>query len=109
MICRASAGAVDSFSPATLHPIVVALSPQRTFWLALLWLGATQALSWSIAVTRVGLWPGNVAALTGSLLLVLTAVVGVVRPGWTGGPQSRTPVWWGSLIAAGAGTVGLLV
>ncbi|MBP1986462.1 hypothetical protein [Halolamina salifodinae] len=84
-------------------------SPRRTFWLALCWLGATQSLSWALAVLRVGVWPGNVAALAGSLLLTLIALVGVARPGWVGGPENRTTIWWLAVAAAGAGTVAVLL
>lgn len=87
----------------------MAFTPRRTFWLALCWLGATQSISWGIAVVRVGVWPGNVAALVGFLLLTLVALVGVSRPGWAGGPEARTPVWWAAVVAAAVGTVGLLL
>jgi hypothetical protein len=87
----------------------VALTPRRTFWLALCWLGLTQTVSWGIAVARVGVWPSNVAALAGFLLLTLVALVGVARPDWAGGPEERTPVWWGAVVAAVLGTVVLLV
>ncbi|MFW5939654.1 MAG: hypothetical protein ACOCQU_04340 [Halolamina sp.] len=84
-------------------------TPRRTFWLALCWLGATQSLSWAIAVVSVGVWPGNVAALAGFLLLTLLSLVGVARPAWAGGPEERTPVWWAAVVAAGVGTVALLL
>lgn len=84
-------------------------SPRRTFWLALCWLGATQSLSWGIAVVRVGVWPGNVAALAVSLLLTLAALVGVARPDLAGGPETRTPIWWAAIVAAGIGTITLLI
>jgi hypothetical protein len=87
----------------------VELSPRRTFWLALCWLGVTQAASWGIAVARVGVWPGNVAALAGFLLLTLIALAAVVRPDWAGGPDERTPVWWAAVAAAVLGTAVLLV
>ena len=85
------------------------LTPRRTFWIALCWLGATQSLSWGIAVARVGVWPGNVAALAGFCLLTLITLVGVFRPDWVGGPDERTPVWWAAVVAAAVGTVGLLL
>lgn len=85
------------------------LSPRRTFWLALAWLGATQSLSWAVAVARVGVWPGNVAALAGSLLLTLIAIAGAARPEWAGGPEQRSAIWWGAVGAAAAGTVALLI
>ncbi|WP_435115163.1 hypothetical protein [Halolamina sp. C58] len=84
-------------------------TPRRTFWFALCWLGATQSLSWGIAVVRVGVWPGNVAALAGFCLLTVAASVGVLRPGWAGGPDERTPVWWAAVVAAAAGTIALLL
>lgn len=84
-------------------------SPRRTFWLALCWLGLTQSISWAIAVVRVGVWPSNVAALVGFLLLTLVALVGVVRPEWAGGPEARTPIWWATVVAAILGTVTLLL
>lgn len=87
----------------------MALTPRRTFWLALCWLGLTQTVSWGIAVARVGVWPTNVAALAGFLLLTLVALGGVARPDWAGGPEERTPVWWGAVVAAVLGTVVLLV
>lgn len=87
----------------------MAVSTRRTFWLALCWLGATQSLSWGIAIVRVGVWPGNVAALAGATLLTLIALVGVARPEWAGGPDERTPVWWAAVVAAGLGTVALLL
>ena len=84
-------------------------SPRRTFWLAICWLGATQSLSWGIAIARVGVWPSNAAALAISLLVTLLALVGVARPGWLGGPQRRTPIWWAVVAAAGVGTITLLL
>jgi|AntRauTorcE11898_2_1112593.scaffolds.fasta_scaffold08565_5 hypothetical protein len=84
-------------------------SPRRAFWLALCWLGLTQSLSWAIAVVRVGVWPGNVAALAVSLLLTLVALVGVARPEWIGGPETRTPVWWAAVAAAAVGTITVLI
>jgi hypothetical protein len=98
-----------SFSVAPPALPVVELTPRRTFWLALCWLGATQSLSWGIAVTRVGVWPGNVAALVGFSLLTLVALVGVLRPEWAGGPDERTPLWWAAALAAAVGTVALLL
>ncbi|NHX36038.1 MULTISPECIES: hypothetical protein [Halolamina] len=87
----------------------MALAPRRTFWLALCWLGATQSLSWAIAVVRVGVWPGNVAALAGFLLVTFVALLGVARPELAGGPEDRTPIWWAAVVAAALGTVGLLL
>jgi len=99
----------DSFSVPARGPLGVEVSTRRTFWFALCWFGATQSLSWGIAVGRVGIWPGNVAALVGMNLLTLVALVGVARPEWAGGPAERTPVWWGAVVAAGVGTVILLI
>jgi len=82
--------------------------PRQTFWLALLWLGAVQVVDWSLAVLEIGVWPGNVAALAGSLLLVAVAAVGVGRPTLLGGPTERDEVWWAGVAAAGLGTVVLL-
>lgn len=85
------------------------LSSRRTFWLALCWLGVTQSVSWGIAVVRVGVWPGNVAALVGFLFLTAVTTVGVGRPDSAGGPDERTPVWWAAVAAAVLGTVALFV
>lgn len=85
------------------------LSPRRTFWLALCWLGVAQSLNWGIAVLRVGVWPGNAAALAGSVLLTLVAAVGIVRPGTLGGPAERSGPWWGAVAAAALATVALLL
>lgn len=87
----------------------MALSTRRTFWLALWWLGATQSLSWGIAVVRVGVWPGNVAALAGFLLLTVVALLGVARPQWAGGPDEPTVVWWAAVAAAVVGTIALFI
>jgi hypothetical protein len=98
-----------SFSVAAPAYLLVEFTPRRTFWLALCWLGGTQCLSWAIAVVRVGVWPGNVAALAGFSLLTLVALVGVLSPEWAGGPDERTPVWWAAVVAAAVGTVALLL
>jgi len=87
----------------------VELSTRRTFWLALCWLGATQSLSWGVAVVRVGVWPGNVAAFAGFLLLTVVALAGVARPEWAGGPEDRSPAWWAAVVAAAVGTIHLLL
>jgi len=68
----------------------VAFTPRRTFWLALCWLGLVQSLDWGIAILRVGVWPGNAAALAGSALLTLIGAVCVVRPETLGGPTERS-------------------
>ena len=83
-------------------------STRQRFWLALVWLGLVQAGNWALAILEIGLWPGNVAALGGSLLLVLVAAGGAVRPGLLGGPVERDGVWWGAVAAAVLGTVVLL-
>ena len=84
-------------------------SPRRTFWLALAWLGLVQAVDWSLAILEIGVWPGNAVALAGSLLLGAVAAVGVLRPHLLGGPTERNGVWWGAVVAAGLGTVALLL
>lgn len=84
-------------------------SPRNTFWLALAWLGVVQAVSWSRAILEIGVWPGNVAALVGSLLLTSIAAVGLRWPDLLGGPTDRDKVWWGAVAAAGLGTVVLLL
>ncbi|MFW5934775.1 MAG: hypothetical protein ACOCQL_02870 [Halolamina sp.] len=85
------------------------LTPRRTFWLLVCWLGVTQSLSWGIAVVRVGVWPGNIAAFTGFLLLTVVAVAAVARPEWAGGPEDRSAGWWAAVVAAVAGTIHLLL
>lgn len=82
---------------------------RRQFWLALLWLGFVQAIDWALAIRQIGLWPGNVAALAGSVLFALVATVGVLRPNLLGGPCERSGAWWGAIGAAALGTVVLLV
>ena len=84
-------------------------SARRTFWVALGWLGLVQAADWALAILEIGVWPGNVAALAGSLLLVAVAVVGWYRPNLLGGPTERDGVWWAAVLAAVVGTVVLLV
>lgn len=85
------------------------LTPQGTFWLALCWLGLAQSLEWGVAILRVGVWPGNAAALVGSALLALVAAAGVARPDSLGGPTERNSPWWGAVAAAALATVVLLV
>lgn len=84
-------------------------SSRRRFWLALAWLGLVQAVDWSLAILEIGLWPGNVAALAGSVLLLVVAAIGVSRPDLLGGPTERDAVWWAAVVAAGLGTVVLLL
>jgi hypothetical protein len=84
-------------------------SPRSTFWLALAWLGAVQAVDWTLAILEIGVWPGNVAALAGSLVLTAVAILGVSRPNLLGGPTERDAVWWAAVTAAGVGTVVLLL
>jgi len=84
-------------------------SPRRTFWFALAWLGLVQAADWALAILEIGIWPGNLAALAGSLLLVVVAVVGGNRPNLLGGPTERDTVWWAAVGAATVGTVALLL
>lgn len=84
-------------------------SPRSTFWLALAWLGVVQAVDWALAILEIGVWPGNVAALAGSLLLAVAAIVGVSRPNLLGGPTERNEVWAGAIAAAALGTVVLLL
>lgn len=85
------------------------LTPRRTFWFALGWLGVAQSLNWGLAVLRVGIWPGNAAALAGSILLTLVALAGVARPKSLGGPTERSVPWWGAVAAAALATVALLI
>lgn len=85
------------------------LTPRRTFWLALWWLGIAQSLDWAVAILRVGVWPGNAAALAGSVLLALVAAAGVLRPETVGGPTERSGSWWGAVAAATIATIALLV
>lgn len=85
------------------------LTPRRTFWLALCWLGLAQSIDWGVAILRVGLWPGNAAALAGSGLLTLVAAVGVLRPETIGGPTERSTPWFGAVAAAALATVALLL
>jgi uncharacterized membrane protein YhaH (DUF805 family) len=84
-------------------------SPRRTFWLALGWLGLVQAVDWGLAILEIGVWPGNVAALAGSVLLVVAAAIGWRHPDLLGGPTERDAVWWAALAAAALGTVVLLL
>lgn len=85
------------------------MTPRQTFWLALAWLGAVQAVDWSLAIIEIGVWPGNIAALAGSVLLVAVAAVGVSRPQLLGGPTERDGVWMAGVAAAALGTVVLLL
>lgn len=85
------------------------LTTRRTFWLALGWLGLAQSLEWAVAVLRVGVWPGNAAALVGFGLLTVVAGVGVARPDQVGGPTERRPLWWAAIVAAVLATLTLLV
>lgn len=87
----------------------VTRSPRFLFWLALAWLGLVQTVDWSLAILEIGLWPGNVAALAGSLLLVVVSAVGLRRPDLLSGPTERNALWWGAVAAAGLGTVVLLL
>lgn len=84
-------------------------TPRRTFWLAVGWLGLAQALNWGIAILRVGVWPGNAAALAGSALLTLVAAVGVASPESVGGPTERSVLWWGAIVSAVVASVALLL
>ncbi|MEF8801051.1 MAG: hypothetical protein V5A38_01010 [Halolamina sp.] len=84
-------------------------TPRQTFWLALCWLGVAQSLNWGLAILRVGVWPGNAAALAGSGLLTLVAAVGVLRPETLGGPTERSAPWVGAVAAAALATVALLL
>lgn len=88
---------------------VVTRSPRRTFWFALLWLGLVQTVDWGLAILEIGVWPGNAAALAGSLLLVGVAALGGSRPELLGGPTERDARWWGAVAAAALGTVVLLL
>lgn len=85
------------------------LTTRRTFWLALGWLGLAQSLNWALAILRVGVWPGNAAALAGFGLLTVVAAVGVARPETVGGPTERRPLWWFAVVAAALATVALLL
>jgi hypothetical protein len=84
-------------------------TPRRTFWLALCWLGLAQSINWGLAILRVGLWPGNAAALAGSGLLTLVAAVGVLRPETIGGPSEGGGPWFGAVAAATLATVAVLL
>ncbi len=73
------------------------------------WLGFVQSLNWTLAIFRVGVWPGNAIALAGSGLLTVIGVVGVARPETAGGPTQQGALWWAAVVGAALGTVGLLL
>ncbi|MFB6221783.1 MAG: hypothetical protein ABEH90_10140 [Halolamina sp.] len=85
------------------------LTTRRTFWLALGWLGLAESLNWAVAILRVGVWPGNAAALAGFGLLTAIAAVGFVRSEWASGPTERSASWWAAIAGAVLATVGLLL
>lgn len=85
------------------------LTSRQTFWLAMAWLGFVQSLNWGLAILRVGIWPGNAAALAGFAIVTVIGTAGVARPESAGGPTEQGAIWWSAVVGAVLGTVGLLL